>query len=261
MDAWGWATGLESILKADTTTPTAPSTLKKRAPQGQGMPNGFLKLLEEKSTAQQLLDWTDSVARSGVPSWKRSPSARHRYLKTKRPSDISNHRACLTIGHRKHRTSRDIFDSSHQFYIGKMNFDEQVARIDVIAKENLTGQSAVQTFDDAQVENLSEQELDGLPFGAIQLDANGKILKYNDYESKLAGIAKVQAIGKQFFTEVAPCTNVKEFHGRFLAGVAEKVLHAKFRYHFSFRKNPRDVSVTLFYSDITDSIWVFIRPV
>jgi len=66
---------------------------------------------------------------------------------------------------------------------------------------------------------------------------------------------------KHFFTEVAPYTNVKEFHGRFLAGVAKKVLHTKFRYHFSFKKNLRDVSVTLFYSDITDSIWVFIRPV
>jgi photoactive yellow protein len=142
-----------------------------------------------------------------------------------------------------------------------MNFDEQVARIDIIAKENLIGQKAVQTFDDAQVEGLSEQQLDGLPFGAIQLDASGKILKYNDYESRLAGIAKVEAIGKQFFSEVAPCTNVKEFHGRFLAGVAKKQLHTKFRYHFSFKKNPRDVIVTLFYSDITDSTWVFIRPV
>jgi hypothetical protein len=37
-----------------------------------------------------------------------------------------------------------------------MNLDEQVARIDVIAKENLAGQNAVQTFDDAQVESLSE---------------------------------------------------------------------------------------------------------
>jgi photoactive yellow protein len=120
-----------------------------------------------------------------------------------------------------------------------LNFDEQVARIDVFAKENLTGQNAVQAFDDTQVESQSEQELDGLPFGAIQLDAKGKILKYTDYESKLAGIAKVQAIGKQFFTEVAPCTNVKGFHGRFLSAGAKKVLHAKFRHHFSFNKNPR----------------------
>jgi photoactive yellow protein len=49
---------------------------------------------------------------------------------------------------------------------------------------------------------------------------------------------------KQFFSEIAPCTNVKAFHACFLAGVAKKALHAKFRYHFSFKKSPRDVSVT-----------------
>jgi photoactive yellow protein len=142
-----------------------------------------------------------------------------------------------------------------------MNFDEQIARIDVIAKDNLAGPKAAPAIDHAKIDNLSELELDRLPFGAIQLDQNGKILKFNDYESKLSGITKKNAVGKQFFTEVAPCTNVKEFHGRFLAGVAKKELHAKFRYHFAFKQNPRDVGVTLFYSDITDSIWVFIRPI
>lgn len=125
-----------------------------------------------------------------------------------------------------------------------MNFDEQVARIEVIAKRNLTGQNVFQTFDQDRVESLSEQELDGLWFGAIQLDANGKILKNNEYESKLAGISKVPAIGSSFSPKIAPCTHVKAFHGRFLAEVAKKALHAKFRYHFSFKKSPRDVSVT-----------------
>ncbi|HZU33429.1 MAG TPA: hypothetical protein VFB79_20100 [Candidatus Angelobacter sp.] len=41
----------------------------------------------------------------------------------------------------------------------------------------------------------------------------------------------------------------------------QKKLFQKFRFHFAFKHAPRDVTVTLFYSDIADSIWVFIRPV
>lgn len=111
------------------------------------------------------------------------------------------------------------------------------------------------------VQNFTEQELDALPHGAIQLDTTGKVLSFNQYESTLANKKKEDVIGRNFFTEVAPCTNVQEFHGRFVRGVAEKKLHEKFRYHFAFKQNPRDVVVTLFYSDITNTVWVFVQPV
>ncbi len=112
-----------------------------------------------------------------------------------------------------------------------------------------------------RLDDFSAEELDQLPYGAIELDLEGVILKFNQYESKLSGLQKERAIGKHFFTEVAPCANVQEFYGRFLNGVAKKTLHEKFRYHFAFKQNPRDVTVTLFYSDKTASVWVFVRPV
>ena len=34
---------------------------------------------------------------------------------------------------------------------------------------------------------MNEQELDGLPFGAIRLDKDGKILSYNTAEGKITG--------------------------------------------------------------------------
>lgn len=111
-----------------------------------------------------------------------------------------------------------------------------------------------------KVDNLKESELDALPLGAIQLDEQGNILQYNAYESALASVPKNIAIGKNFFKQIAPCTDVKEFYGRFKEGVAAKKLHTKFRYHFSFKKNPKDVVITLFYSDITKTVWVFVRP-
>ncbi len=110
------------------------------------------------------------------------------------------------------------------------------------------------------VDSMSEAELDKLPHGAIQLNTEGKVLKFNAYESKLANMKKESVIGKNFFKEVAPCTDVQEFYGRFRQGVREKNLHENFRYHFAFRQNPRDVTVTLFYSPTTETVWVFVKP-
>jgi photoactive yellow protein len=106
---------------------------------------------------------------------------------------------------------------------------------------------------------MDEEELNGLPFGAIRLDQDGRILKYNATEGKLTGRDPKKVIGKNFFTDVAPCTNVQAFAGRFREGFEKKEMHAIFPYRFDFDMAPRDVSVTLFYSRQTDSAWVFVR--
>jgi photoactive yellow protein len=112
----------------------------------------------------------------------------------------------------------------------------------------------------ANIESMNEKELDALPHGAIQLDNSGKVLKFNAYEERLAGMIKANVLGRNFFKQVAPCTDVKEFYGRFLDGVAAKKLHCKFRYRFAFKQNPRDVTVTLFYCERDSSVWVFVQP-
>ncbi|MEM1205596.1 MAG: photoactive yellow protein, partial [Acidobacteriota bacterium] len=65
-------------------------------------------------------------------------------------------------------------------------------------------------------------------------------------------------IGRNFFTEVAPCTNVQEFAGRFREGVAKGDLNHVFPYIFSFEMDPTQVWVRLFYSESTESAWVFV---
>lgn len=109
---------------------------------------------------------------------------------------------------------------------------------------------------------LSATELDTLPFGMIQLDRDGKILKFNQAESELGGVAKSDAIGKSFFDDVAPCTKVQEFHGRFVEGVAQKNLHTVFDYVFRFKDGrQKNVVISMFYSSSTDTVWVLVdRP-
>jgi photoactive yellow protein len=109
------------------------------------------------------------------------------------------------------------------------------------------------------IDTMKPKELDELPQGAIQLDVSGKILKYNLYEQRLANVKPEKAVGRNFFTELAPCTDAKEFHGRFIEGVKRKELHETFRYHFSFATDSTDVSITLHYSATTSTVWVFVR--
>ena len=110
-----------------------------------------------------------------------------------------------------------------------------------------------------KVDSLNESDFDALPFGAIKLDSDGLILKYNLYESNLAGRNAKDVIGQNFFTEVAPCTNVQEFAGRYREGMAEGKLDTTFPYRFLFPTKVVDVEITLILSADGKSAWVFVK--
>jgi photoactive yellow protein len=122
------------------------------------------------------------------------------------------------------------------------------------SNDHLIGRAEIE-----RIENYGENQLDQLPFGAIRLDRDGNILSFNRAEVEITGRKKEKVVGKNFFTEVAPCTNVQGFAGRFREGVQAGKLHTVFPYVFDFEMEPRQVWVTLFYSNETDSAWVFVR--
>lgn len=119
------------------------------------------------------------------------------------------------------------------------------------------------TFDQNDVENvladLSDDEVDDLAFGAIQLDAKGKILSYNQRESQITGRNAEDVIGKNFFKEVAPCTRRPEFYGRFQEGVKNDDLNAVFNYTFDYKMNPTRVRVHMKKALAGDSYWVLVQ--
>ena len=107
---------------------------------------------------------------------------------------------------------------------------------------------------------LTEDELDSLPMGMIQLDRAGTVLKFNQTESTLARMDKADALGKSFFDEVAPCTKVQEFYGKFVEGVENRNLHTVFPYQFRFRDGrQKNVVISMFYSTSTDTVWVLVQ--
>jgi photoactive yellow protein len=97
----------------------------------------------------------------------------------------------------------------------------------------------------AEIFDLSESEIDGLPFGLIAVDRGGTIEQYNAYESKLSRLSKERVIGRNFFTDVAPCTAVREFQGRFDRFASEPGDGAEsFDFVFAFAFGRQVVNIT-----------------
>lgn len=118
-------------------------------------------------------------------------------------------------------------------------------------------------FGKSDIENalngLSAGEVDKLAFGAIQLDATGKILQYNSAEGAITGRDPKAVIGKNFFTEVAPCTNKPAFRGAFDAGVKQSNLNHIFEYTFDYNMKPTKVKVHMKKALVGDTYWVFVK--
>lgn len=57
----------------------------------------------------------------------------------------------------------------------------------------------------------------GLPFGLMQLDGGGKIMRYSPANESSPAIPPTEVIGRNFFADIAPVREVLEVKNRFLA--------------------------------------------
>ena len=108
---------------------------------------------------------------------------------------------------------------------------------------------------------MNPKEIEGLAFGAIQLDADGKILFYNAAEGQITGRNPADVLGKNFFRDIAPCTNSPKFSGVFKTGVAAGKLDTIFEYIFDYKMKPTKVCVHLKKAMSGDTYWVIVRRV
>lgn len=106
---------------------------------------------------------------------------------------------------------------------------------------------------------MSGKQLNDLAFGAIQLDAGGKIVTYNAAEADITGRDAASVIGKNFFREVAPCTNTPKFKGMFDAGVKAGNLNTMFEYVFDYNMQPTKVKIHMKKAISGDTFWVFVK--
>ncbi|VXC02864.1 photoactive yellow protein [Massilia sp. 9I] len=106
---------------------------------------------------------------------------------------------------------------------------------------------------------MSAKQIDELAFGAIQLDEQGKILRYNEAEAQITGRQASAVIGSNFFRDVAPCTNTPRFKGIFDAGVRTNTLNTMFEYVFDYKMNPTKVKIHMKKAISDGTYWIFVK--
>jgi photoactive yellow protein len=110
----------------------------------------------------------------------------------------------------------------------------------------------------AKLRHADEDQLDNAPFGIIKVDDEGTVEFFNQYESDLSGMDPDEVTGRNFFTQVAPCTNNRLFRGRFKKGVRRGELDETFTYTYTYKMRPTLVDVHLFRDEVGNN-WITVQ--
>jgi len=110
----------------------------------------------------------------------------------------------------------------------------------------------------SQLPTLSRAAADAQGFGVIRVADDGAVELYNTWESTLAGVPVSSAEGRNFFTQVAPCTNNRLVFGKFKDGVQQGQLDVEFNYTFTYKMKPTNVAIRLYRHAASATNWVFV---
>lgn len=115
----------------------------------------------------------------------------------------------------------------------------------------------------SQLENMPAEERNNLPYGIIKLNESGTILEFNLTESSITGRNQNEVLGKNFFSDVAPCTNTPEFFGKFQEAFEKQFLNTVFDYLFDYQMEPVRVKIHMIYAKVSGSgyVWVIVKRV
>ncbi len=101
---------------------------------------------------------------------------------------------------------------------------------------------------------------DNLPLGLVVMDADANVLVYNRAEERMAGRSREKIIGTNFFTEIAPCMNVRQLAGEFQAKIGRSPLDVTVEMSFPapYVDRPRDVKVRMCSLEVGDRPFGFL---
>ncbi|MBC7690301.1 MAG: PAS domain-containing protein [Methylotenera sp.] len=112
----------------------------------------------------------------------------------------------------------------------------------------------------AQLGTLSQELADSAStVGIVEVDDSGVIKTYNQYEAELAGVEKKAVFGRNFFTDVAPCTNNRLFLGAFKQGVQTNSIDKKFNYTFTYKMKPTPVVIQIYRDTGSKRNFIFVQ--
>lgn len=107
------------------------------------------------------------------------------------------------------------------------------------------------------LDRITLEELDAVPFGVVQVNAEGQIVALNQQEAEQCGWSREKAVGSDYFGDVCPGACITEIVDRFVTGFVRRELDDEFRVTFLHDDLPRSVRMHMYYSKRTATIWIF----
>ena len=108
----------------------------------------------------------------------------------------------------------------------------------------------------ARIEQLSEIEIDRLPFGVVRLDPEGLILRYSATEARQSGYGS-QPVGLNFF-EIARCSGKNDVRAQIVRGQEEGHVDLEFALPGDYADPARGVRLRV-QSARQGGVWMFMQ--
>ncbi len=106
------------------------------------------------------------------------------------------------------------------------------------------------------IEQLSQYDLDQLPFGVILLDAEGTVLFYSETEQRQSGYGS-RPLGKNLF-ELSPCFSDCDFRGRIVRAQEAGRVDLEFGWPRDYADPQRELRIRV-QSARGGGLWLFIQ--
>jgi photoactive yellow protein len=111
-----------------------------------------------------------------------------------------------------------------------------------------------------RVETLPATALDELPFGAIHVDAEGRVTRYSRVEAEQSGMYQRPVLGRAFFQDIAPCMNGPAVRERIERARAAGTLDVRLRHVGDFADRGRTLEIRAM-SAADGGFWLFNRRI
>jgi photoactive yellow protein len=108
----------------------------------------------------------------------------------------------------------------------------------------------------AEIEQLSLNDIDHLPFGVILLDREGTVLFYSQTEARLSGFNKIPT-GENLY-EISRCMAGDDFQGRIKRAIEEGPVDLEFGWKGDYNDPKRDLRFRI-QSSSSKGVWIFIE--
>jgi photoactive yellow protein len=119
--------------------------------------------------------------------------------------------------------------------------------------------SAAELF--AEIGATRQVDYDQLPFGAIALSPDGKVVTYNAAESAFSGLNPSDVIGRDFFRDIAPCARVQKFGGVIESAEPGSTIDTSLVFTFRFVQGWRQAKIRIVRNpDVSPLTFIFVSP-